>query len=283
VAIRIDGKVLAERVRGEVARKVETLSSQGIVPHLAVLLVGDDPASKVYVRQKAKTAQEVGIRSTVRQLSATATEDEVLAELEALGKDENVDGILVQLPLPRHISEARVLEGIPFEKDVDGFTPLNMGRMLSGFGEYFVPCTPQGILRILRETGVSLRGKRATVIGRSHIVGKPTAILLLAEDMTVTVLHSRSERPQEIAREADVLVVAAGRPHLVTRDYVKPGAVVVDVGINRLEDGRLVGDVHPEVEEVAGWITPVPGGVGPMTVAMLLANTCLASERRRKG
>ncbi|MBT9252379.1 MAG: bifunctional methylenetetrahydrofolate dehydrogenase/methenyltetrahydrofolate cyclohydrolase FolD [Brockia lithotrophica] len=282
MAIRIDGKRLAESVRREVARDVEALSARGIVPHLAVLLVGDDPASGVYVRQKVKAAQEVGIRSTVRHLPAEASEDEVLAEIAALGNDEDVDGILVQLPLPRHISEARVLEAIPPEKDVDGFTPANMGRLLTGVGEYFIPCTPQGILRILRETGVPLRGKRAAVIGRSNIVGKPTALLLLAEDMTVSVLHSRSERPEEVAREADVLVVAVGRPHLVTRNYVKPGAVVVDVGINRLEDGRLVGDVHPEVEELAGWITPVPGGVGPMTVAMLLANTRLAAVRRRE-
>ena len=281
MAIRIDGKRLAEIVRREVAQEVEALSARGIVPHLAVLLVGDDPASEVYVRQKAKAAHEVGIRSTVRHLSAKVSEDEVLAEVAALADDEDVDGILVQLPLPRHISEARVLEAIPPEKDVDGFTPVNMGRMLTGVGEYFVPCTPQGILRILRETGVPLRGKRAAVIGRSNIVGKPTALLLLAEDMTVTVLHSRSERPEEVTREADVLVVTVGRPHLVTRRYVKPGAVVVDVGINRLEDGRLVGDVHPEVEEIAGWITPVPGGVGPMTVAMLLANTRLAAVRRR--
>ncbi|RKQ88734.1 bifunctional methylenetetrahydrofolate dehydrogenase/methenyltetrahydrofolate cyclohydrolase FolD [Brockia lithotrophica] len=281
MAIRIDGKRLAEIVRKEVAQEVEALTARGIVPHLAVLLVGDDPASEVYVRQKAKAAQEVGIRSTVRHLPAEASEDEVLAEVAALADDEDVDGILVQLPLPRHISEARVLEAIPPEKDVDGFTPVNMGRMLTGVGEYFVPCTPQGVLRILRETGVPLRGKRAAVIGRSNIVGKPTALLLLAEDMTVTVLHSRSERPEEVTREADVLVVAVGRPHLVTRSYVKPGAVVVDVGINRLEDGRLVGDVHPEVEEIAGWITPVPGGVGPMTVAMLLANTHLAAVRRR--
>jgi methylenetetrahydrofolate dehydrogenase (NADP+)/methenyltetrahydrofolate cyclohydrolase len=251
------------------------------VPSLRVIRLGEDPASVSYVRLKDRRARELGLRSQVEVYPEDFPEEALLERIEALNRDEDVDGILVQLPLPRHIRAERVLEAISPLKDVDGFHPVNVGRLWSG-GEGLFPCTPLGVIRLLRHYGVELRGKEVVVIGRSNIVGKPLAALLLREDATPTLAHSKTENLPEVARRAEVLVVAAGRPHLVRKAWVRPGAVVVDVGVNRVE-GRLLGDVHPEVAEVAGALTPVPGGVGPMTVAMLMANTVKAALLRRYG
>ena len=274
----LSGHEAAEAVYKELKEKLASLS---FVPSLRVIRLGEDPASVSYVRLKDRRARELGLRSQVEVYPEDFPEEALLERIEALNRDEDVDGILVQLPLPRHIRAERILEAISPLKDVDGFHPVNVGRLWSG-GEGLFPCTPLGVIRLLRHYGVELRGKEVVVIGRSNIVGKPLAALLLREDATPTLAHSKTENLPEVTRRAQVLVVAAGRPHLVRKAWVRPGAVVVDVGVNRVE-GRLLGDVHPEVAEVAGALTPVPGGVGPMTVAMLMANTVKAALLRRYG
>jgi methylenetetrahydrofolate dehydrogenase (NADP+)/methenyltetrahydrofolate cyclohydrolase len=274
----LSGHEVAEAVYKELKEK---LASLAFVPSLRVIRLGEDPASVSYVRLKDRRARELGLRSQVEVYPEDFPEEALLERIEALNRDEDVDGLLVQLPLPRHIRAERVLEAISPLKDVDGFHPVNVGRLWSG-GEGLFPCTPLGVIRLLRHYGVELRGKEVVVIGRSNIVGKPLAALLLREDATPTLAHSKTENLPEVTRRAQVLVVAAGRPHLVRKAWVRPGAVVVDVGVNRVE-GRLLGDVHPEVAEVAGALTPVPGGVGPMTVAMLMANTVKAALLRRYG
>jgi len=274
----VDGRALAKKVRQEVRAEVEHLRARGIVPHLVVLLVGDDPASQIYVRNKARAAEKVGIRSTTHHLPADTPEPALLEFIQALNTEETVHGILVQLPLPAHLNTSRIIEAIDPRKDVDGLHPENLGRLLSG-NPRFLPCTPQGILRMLQEIGYNLEGKEAVVVGRSTIVGKPMALLLLQHHATVTMVHSRTRDLETHTRRADVLVVAVGKAGLVRGEMVKEGAVVIDVGINRMPDGTLQGDVaFEEVSERAAWITPVPGGVGPMTVAMLLKNTVQAAR-----
>jgi methylenetetrahydrofolate dehydrogenase (NADP+) / methenyltetrahydrofolate cyclohydrolase len=277
-AVRIDGKVVAEKVRADVARDVEAF---GAPVCLATILVGDDPASHVYVGWKHKAATEAGIETRDHRLGEETSESDVLELLEELNADDAVDGILVQLPLPSHMDEGRVIRAIDPEKDVDGLHPLNSGRLFLG-QPLHVPATPLGVMVMLREYGVELEGKEAVVIGRSELAGKPMAMLLLAENATVTICHSRTADLGAHTRAADVLVAAVGRPGIVKPDMVKPGAAVVDIGITRTENG-LLGDVDPAVAEVAGYLTPVPGGVGPMTIAMLLRNTLTAAQHRRAG
>ncbi|GLV46939.1 bifunctional protein FolD [Thermus sp. LT1-2-5] len=278
LARTLSGHEVAEAVYAELRKKLATLS---FVPSLRVIRLGEDPASVSYVRLKDKRARELGFQSQVEVYPEDFPEEALLARIAELNADEEVDGILVQLPLPRHIRTERVLEAIHPLKDVDGFHPMNVGRLWSG-GEGLFPCTPLGILRLLRHYGVGLKGKEVVVLGRSNIVGKPLAGLLLREDATVTVAHSKTESLPEVTRRGEILVVAVGQAHLVRKEWVRPGAIVVDVGVNRVE-GRLLGDVHPEVAEVAAALTPVPGGVGPMTVAMLMANTLKAALLRRHG
>ena len=285
----IDGKAIAAQVRAEVKAEVEAWVQAGNrPPYLAVILVGDNPASASYVRGKTKAAAEVGIASDTLHFDTSISEAELLAEIARLNEDDGVDGILVQLPLPDHIDPSRVLNAIRPDKDVDGFHPVNAGRLLLG-EPGFVPATPAGILELLRRSGIETTGKHAVVVGRSNIVGRPLAALLLHRgiDATVTVCHSRTRDLAALTRTADILVAAIGRPRYITADMVREGAVVIDVGINRVDDPahprgyRLVGDVDFEaVAEKAGWITPVPGGVGPMTIALLLRNTLYAAQRR---
>lgn len=275
----MDGKALAAAVKAEAAAEVAALRARGVVPCLAVILVGEDPASQVYVRGKAKDCEECGIDSRVIRLPETTTQEELLALLAELAADKAVHGILVQLPLPGQIDERTVIDAIPPEKDVDGFSPVNVGRMQTG-QPCFLPCTPAGCVRMIKETGMDIAGKNAVVIGRSNIVGKPAALLLLEKNATVTICHSKTQNLKEICANADILVAAVGRAGFVTGDMVKEGAVVVDVGINRGADGKLHGDVDYEAAaEKAAWITPVPGGVGPMTRAMLMKNTVEAAAR----
>ncbi|WP_234554421.1 bifunctional 5,10-methylenetetrahydrofolate dehydrogenase/5,10-methenyltetrahydrofolate cyclohydrolase [Thermus caliditerrae] len=274
----LSGHEVADAVYQELR---QTLQSLPFIPSLRVIRLGEDPASVSYVRLKDKRARELGLRSQVEVYPEDFSEEALLERIAELNEDLEVDGILVQLPLPKHIRAERVLEAISPAKDVDGFHPVNVGRLWSG-GEGLFPCTPLGIVRLLKHYGVELGGKEVVVLGRSNIVGKPLVGLLLREDATVTVAHSRTRNLPEVTRRADVLVVAVGRPHLVRREWVRPGAIVVDVGVNRVE-GKLLGDVHPEVAEVASALTPVPGGVGPMTVAMLMANTVKAALLRRNG
>lgn len=289
----LDGKKLAERVRADVAAGVsEFVSSYGRPPGLEVVLVGDDPASQVYTRNKQKASTEVGIRGKLHTLPASTTEAELLALLDRLNKDETVDGILVQLPLPAQIKEQKVLDAVRADKDVDGFHPVNAGLLASGRPS-LVPCTPRGSMKLIDLAGVKLPGMRAVVVGRSNIVGKPMAQLLLAANATVTIAHSRTKDLAAVCREADVLVVAVGKAELVRGSWIKPGATVIDVGMNRIElpgapsdakRTKLVGDVaFAEAVEVAGAITPVPGGVGPMTIACLLENTLIAAKQRMAG
>lgn len=274
----LDGKKISAEIREAIKEKVVLLKEKGIVPGLAVILVGDNPASKVYVGQKEKGCLEAGFASFLHRLPETTSQEELLALIDKLNADKTVHGILVQLPLPRQIDPDTVLAAIRPEKDVDGFHPVNIGRLVAGLPAS-EPCTPKGILRLLKSTGIPLAGKEAVVIGRSNIVGKPVALMLLAESATVTICHSKTADLAEHARRADILVAAIGKPRFVTADMVKEGAVVIDVGINRLEEG-LVGDVDYEpVAEKASWITPVPGGVGPMTIAMLLENTLEQAEK----
>lgn len=277
----IDGKLIGQRLRENIAQEAAALErTLGRPPGLAVVRVGDDPASEVYVRNKRKTAEKTGVRAWEYALPADTARGELLDKIAQLNADDDVDGILVQLPLPSHLDEDEIVAAISPDKDVDGFHPLNVGRLWQG-RPGLVPCTPLGVMRLLKESRLDPAGRRAVVIGRSQIVGKPMAALLLSADATVTVCHSRTEDLPAVCREADIVVAAVGRPHFVRRDWIKPGAVVIDVGINRLEDGSLVGDVDFEaVRDVAGYITPVPGGVGPMTIAMLLANTVQAARTR---
>ena len=284
----IDGKALAKRIRAEVAAEVAELRLRGVTPGLAVVLVGDDPASAVYVGAKERASREAGMAGDTIRLAAHAAQSELLVLVEQLNRDPRVHGILVQMPLPSHIDPDTVIRHIGPEKDVDGFHPVNVGKLLIGHTDGFVPCTPAGVQRMLAEHGVDTRGAECVVIGRSTIVGKPMAALLMqaGADATVTVCHSRTRDLAAHTRRADILIVAAGRPRMVTADMVKPGAVVIDVGMNRIADPttvsgtRLVGDVDFDgVRKVAGLITPVPGGVGPMTIAMLLHNTVRAARR----
>ena len=287
----IDGKAIAEDIRAKVKVAVaERVAAGKSVPGLATVLVGDNPASQVYVRSKRKACEEAGIQSFGVELSATATQSEVEGVVRDLNQDPRVNGILVQLPLPSHLDEEAVLTSISLHKDVDGFHPVNIGRLAQkGREPAFVPCTPAGCIYLLEKTLPTLKGVNAVVLGRSNIVGMPVALLLVRADATVTICHSRSKDLPGIVREADVLIAAVGRPEMVRGDWVKPGAVVIDVGINRIEDAskksgyRLVGDVaFDEVKEVASFITPVPGGVGPMTIAMLLQNTLHGAELTEK-
>jgi methylenetetrahydrofolate dehydrogenase (NADP+)/methenyltetrahydrofolate cyclohydrolase len=277
----LDGKSLAAATRSALKQEVEALMRRGVRPGLAVILAGDDPASKVYVRNKTSACQEVGVRSQQIDYPASVTQEELIGRIRNLNADPAVHGILVQLPLPKHIDGARVLESIAPAKDVDGFHEANLGALLAG-RPGVVPCTPLGCMRLIEHAGVPIAGRHAVVLGRSNIVGKPVAQLLLQKDATVTICHSKSAELKAITRQADILVAAVGRAKLVGAEMVKPGACVVDVGINRLPDGKLAGDVDYEaVKQVAGWITPVPGGVGPMTIAMLLEN-CIRAAAREK-
>jgi len=274
----IDGIMAANRICEEVKGEVEALKQAGIEPTLAVVLVGDDPASEVYVRNKIRRCEQTGIRSLSVRLPKESSQEEVLSRVKELAEDPAVHGILVQLPLPKGLNAEEILREIPAEKDVDGFSAENLGRLARG-EEGFVACTPLGVMELLSRYGVDPKGKRAVVIGRSNIVGKPMAMLLLNADATVTVCHSKTANLKEICEEADILVAAVGKPNFVTGDMVKKGAVVIDVGINRV-DGKLVGDVEFEsAEKIVSLITPVPGGVGPMTVAMLMKNVVKAARR----
>lgn len=277
----MNGKELAEKMQAELALKVKELNERQINPGLVVLLVGENPASQVYVRNKERVANQLGIYSKVERYSQTISEDELLREIEKYNQDPQFHGILVQLPLPEHIDEEKVLLAIDPKKDVDGFHPLNLGRLFAGNPDK-IPCTPYGIMKMFEAYDIDLTGKRAVVIGRSNIVGKPMAQLLLMADATVTIAHSKTKDLPALAREADILVVAIGRGHFVTKDFVKPGAVVVDVGMNRDENGKLIGDVKfDEVAPLASYITPVPKGVGPMTITMLMAQTVQSAEAER--
>jgi len=276
----IDGKALAGSIRAGLAPRIARARDAGQPPGLAVVLVGDDPASAVYVRNKIKACEDVGIRSFADRLPAGTSETALLARVAQLNADPAVHGILVQLPLPNHIDAQRIVEAIAFEKDVDGLHATNAGLTLMGV-PHFRSCTPYGVMKMLEHTGTTIEGKHAVVLGRSNMVGKPMAMLLLAANATVTIAHSRTRDLPAITRQADILVAAVGRRNLVTADMVKPEAIVIDVGTNRTPDGKLAGDVDfGAVREVAGWISPVPGGVGPMTITMLLVNTVEASERR---
>jgi len=299
----IDGRVVAEGVLRSLAPRIEALKAKQITPGLVALRVGDDPASEIYVRTKAKKAEEIGLRGTQKSLPSSISHEELLAQIRLLNEDEGVDGILLQLPLPVHLDAKELLDTIDPEKDVDGFHPLNVGRLHLGRPS-LLPCTPAGVMHLIDVTGIDLRGKSAVVIGRSDIVGKPAAALLLRRDATVTIAHSRTAELTAVLRAADVVIAAAGRACMVTAGMLKPGAVVIDVGINRVERGSpeaarirdpkklellenkgfaVVGDVEfYGARDVASWITPVPFGVGPMTIAMLMANTVQAAEERRR-
>jgi methylenetetrahydrofolate dehydrogenase (NADP+)/methenyltetrahydrofolate cyclohydrolase len=278
----IDGKAVAAELRAGIAREVAALkAARGIVPGLHVVLVGEDPASKVYVASKEKLAVEVGMNSVAHRLPAETTEAQLLAKLAELNADDSVDGILVQLPLPKHIDTGRIIDAIDPAKDVDGLHPINAG-LLAGGKNGLVPCTPLGSMLLLKQALPSLSGLEAVVIGRSELVGRPVAQLLLQADCTVTIAHSRTRDLPAVVKRADIVIAAVGRPRMVKGDWIKPGATVIDVGINRLPDGKLTGDVDfAEAVEVAGAITPVPGGVGPMTIACLLKNTLTAFHARR--
>ena len=275
----IDGNALAKRIRAEVAGRTEALKARGIQPHLAIILVGEDPASQVYVKHKVADSEQTGLKATLERHSATLSEAELLARIRALNEDASVHGILVQLPLPRGMDSHKVIETISPAKDVDGFHVASAGALMVGQPGFW-PCTPYGCLKMLDSIGYELRGKHAVVIGRSNIVGKPMAMMLLGRDATVTVCHSRTANLKALTLQADVVVAAVGKRNVLTADMVKPGAVVIDVGMNRNDEGKLCGDVDFEgVKQVASWITPVPGGVGPMTRAMVLVNTLEAAER----
>ncbi|MBL7090167.1 bifunctional methylenetetrahydrofolate dehydrogenase/methenyltetrahydrofolate cyclohydrolase FolD [Acidovorax sp.] len=275
----IDGNALSRQLRSEVAQRAAALTARGHQPGLAVILVGEDPASAVYVRNKVKACEDSGVRSIFEKYDADLSEAALLARIEALNADPTVHGILVQMPLPKHIDPHKVIEAIATSKDVDGYSVLSAGELLAGL-DGFRPCTPYGSMKLIESTGQSIKGKHAVVIGRSNTVGKPMALLLLQANATVTVTHSGTPDLGYYTRQADIVVAAVGRANTLTADMVKPGAIVIDVGINRKADGKLCGDVDFEgVKEVAGWITPVPGGVGPMTITMLLVNTIEAAER----
>ena len=275
----IDGNALSRQLRSEVAQRAAALTARGHQPGLAVILVGEDPASAVYVRNKVKACEDSGVRSIFEKYDADLSEAALLARIEALNADPTVHGILVQMPLPKHIDPHKVIEAIATSKDVDGYSVLSAGELMAGL-EGFRPCTPYGSMKLIESTGQSIKGKHAVVIGRSNTVGKPMALLLLQANATVTVTHSGTPDLGYHTRQADIVVAAVGRANTLTADMVKPGAIVIDVGINRKADGKLCGDVDFDgVKQVAGWITPVPGGVGPMTITMLLVNTIEAAER----
>ena len=276
----IDGKAISATIRGEIAEKVKELKAEkGIVPGLAVIIVGEDPASKVYVRNKHRACEEVGFASFGYELPAETTEEELLALVDKLNRDDAVHGILVQLPLPRHLDEEKILLAIDPTKDVDAFHPYNVGKIMIGNYD-FLPCTPAGVMELLRRSNIEIAGKECVVVGRSNIVGKPQAMLLLQANGTVTIAHSRTKDLREVCRRADILVAAVGKPEFFDASYVKEGAVVIDVGINRRADGKLCGDVNYEdVAPHTSYITPVPGGVGPMTIAMLMQNTLTAATK----
>ncbi len=276
----IDGKALAASIRADLKTRVQKLTEQGHCPGLAVILVGDNPASQVYVRNKIKACADTGIESFEYRLPASTSQSELLELIGTLNRNDAVDGILVQLPVPAQISDEKIIAAIDPSKDVDGFHPSNVGNLVVG-RPGFLPCTPYGVMKMIDSVGYDLSGKSAVVVGRSNIVGKPQALLLLRRNATVTVAHSRTRNLAEVTRQADVLIAAVGRAKLIKADMIKPGALVIDVGMNRDENGKLCGDVDTEAaKQVAGWISPVPGGVGPMTIAMLLTNTVEAVERR---
>lgn len=275
----IEGKKISDQMRTEMIEEVAALKSKNVIPGLAVVLVGDDPASKVYVGSKEKACQQLGIYSEVHRLPADTSEAELLGLIDRLNGQASINGILVQLPLPKHINEKAIIDAISVEKDVDGFHPESVGNLTIG-DDSLLPCTPAGVIELIKRSGVDMAGKHAVVIGRSNIVGKPVAMLLLRENATVTICHSRTANMEEIAKQADILVVAIGKAKAIDSRYVKPGAVVIDVGINRLPDGKLAGDVdYDDCLATAGYITPVPGGVGPMTITMLMKNTITAAKR----
>jgi methylenetetrahydrofolate dehydrogenase (NADP+)/methenyltetrahydrofolate cyclohydrolase len=275
----IDGNALSKQLRTQVAADTAALKAQGLTPGLAVVLVGNNPASQVYVRNKVKACEDAGLHSVLEKYEATMTEADLLARVEALNNDDHIHGILVQLPLPAHIDAQKVIEAISPAKDVDGFHMASAGALMTGMPGFW-PCTPYGCMKMLESIGYDLKGKHAVVIGRSNIVGKPMALMLLQKDATVTVAHSRTQNLKALTLQADVIVAAVGKRNVLTADMVKPGAVVLDVGMNRNDEGKLCGDVDFDgVKEVAGYITPVPGGVGPMTITMLLVNTLESAQR----
>lgn len=277
----IDGKAVSAKVRQEIKKEVEKLKDKGITPGLAVVIVGQDPASRVYVNNKKKACLELGMYSEEYALPEETTQEELLRLVQKLNAKEDIHGILVQLPLPKHLDEKTVINNIDPKKDVDAFHPVNVGKIMIGDYDY-LPCTPAGIMELLKDTGIDLTGKECVVIGRSNIVGKPMAMLLLHQNATVTICHSKTRNLKEIVKRADVVVAAVGRANFVTADMVKEGAVVIDVGMNRLENGKLCGDVNfDEVSKIAGFITPVPGGVGPMTITTLMKNTLTAAQKQR--
>lgn len=277
MAVRIDGKVVAAKVRGEIAEEVAALKKQGVQTGMAVVLVGEDPASKIYVRNKGKACAETGIYSEEHVLPENTTQEELLALIEKLNADPKINGILVQSPLPKHLNEALIVEHIDPKKDVDAFHPVNVGKIMVGNFD-FVPCTPAGVMELLDEYKIDPKGKECVVVGRSNIVGKPMSMLLLHRHGTVTICHSRTQDLAEVCRRADILVAAVGKAGFITPDMVKEGAVVIDVGINRNAEGKVCGDVAPEVMEKASYMTPVPGGAGPMTITMLMKNTLKAAK-----
>ena len=276
----LDGKAVSQRVKDDLKKETEKfVKDNGFAPGLAVVIVGNDPASRVYVNSKKRACEEIGYYSEEHALCESTTEDELLNLVEKLNNDDKIHGILVQLPLPKHINEETIINAINPKKDVDAFHPVNVGKIMIGNFD-FLPCTPAGVMELIKESGISLEGKNCVVIGRSNIVGKPQAMLLLHKNATVTICHSKTKNLKEIAQTADVLVVAVGRAQMITDDYIKEGAVVIDVGMNRLENKKLVGDVDFEsASKKASYITPVPGGVGPMTIAMLMKNTLTAAKK----
>jgi methylenetetrahydrofolate dehydrogenase (NADP+)/methenyltetrahydrofolate cyclohydrolase len=275
----IDGKAIGQEIREEIKQRVDALKEKGMQPGLAVILVGDNQASRTYVRNKEKSSIEAGMKSVLIELPETVSEEDLLAQVAELNKDDSIHGILVQLPLPKHIDEDLVIQAIDPDKDVDGFHPINVGKMIIGQRAY-LSCTPYGIIKLLERTGTEIRGKHAVIVGRSNIVGKPMGQLLLQRDATVTYCHSKTENLVEFTKQADILIVAIGRAKFITAEHVKDGAVVIDVGMNRDENGKLCGDVEFETaKEKASAITPVPGGVGPMTITMLLKNTLQSAEK----
>ena len=275
----IDGKAVAGRIKQDLKTKIAELASQGKQPGLAVVIVGEDPASRMYVNMKQKNCQELGIYSEEHALAADCPETQLIQLIDRLNLNPKIHGILIQLPIPKHFNEQAVLERINPSKDVDGFHPINVGKLMIGIPS-FLPCTPAGIIELIKETGVSIVGKECVVVGRSNIVGKPQSLLLLREHGTVTICHSRTPNLAEVCRRADILIAAAGKAELITGAMIKPGAVVIDVGVNKNAEGKTVGDVHfDSVVQVAGWLTPCTGGVGPMTRAMLLKNTVESAER----
>ena len=279
-AVIADGKALASEIEKDVARESVGLNELGIVPHLAVVIVGEDPASRVYVRNKQRACERCGIKSTLIEMPQDSSQEEIISIVEELNSDDSVHGILVQSPIPGEVDELAVASAISPLKDVDGFHPANLGRLVQGDTSGLLPCTPAGVVRMLGHSEAQLSGAKAVVLGRSRIVGMPMSLMLANKgiDATVTIVHSRSQDVESICRNSDIIIAAIGRPHTVKPEWVKPGAFVVDVGISRADDGELVGDVHPQVAAVAGWMTPVPGGVGPMTIAMLMENTLTAAR-----